>query len=138
MTSDGFATFPDLKFSEGSEQKRLRLVFDVALVGSTGEGAQMRSDMTEPLIVLTHQTQWELSEGHLFRHEAFRAVDGNAVNEITWPRLANCLQRHFLRCSLHYVILVPLTLIRVTQGARPLSRDDLWYLHSRFRTSAQL
>ena len=97
MAVDGSTLFANLKFSEGSEQKRLRLAFEVSVGGSNAEATQLRSDLTEPLIVLTHQTQWELSEGVLFRHEAFRSADGNSVADITWQRMANCLQRHFLR-----------------------------------------
>jgi hypothetical protein len=90
------------------------------LVESQQGTAGVRSDLSEPLMVLTHQTQWEAAEGALFKVDTFRGLDGvTPQQEIAWARFANALQRHFLR---------------VTQGARPLSRGDLQYLHSRFGT----
>ncbi len=119
-------------------------------------------------MVLTHQTQWEAAEGALFKHEAFRGIDGSPAADITWARFANALQRHFLRCvcvcalvclrsvwvvvfkresfhvSQHSMCLCVCLCnfsslaiynffsFRVTQGARPLSKSDLQYLHSRF------
>lgn len=113
---DRLVHFGTLKFSEGSEQKRVRLAFDMQVATANGQTFAVRSDFSEPTIILTHQTQWEASEGALFRYDAFRGLDGHPQPQITWPRFANSLQRHFLR---------------VTLGSRPLSHEDLRYLHSR-------
>jgi len=108
-------TFANLKFSDGSEQKKMKLQFEMQIAGKNSEVVTVQSDFSEPLIVLTHQTQWEVSEGTLFKHDAFKGKDNQPLKEIPWPQFANALGRHFLR---------------VTQGSRPLSKDDFRYLHS--------
>lgn len=118
MDQSGVAAFADLKFLQGTRQKVVRLQFNqevqfIQIDGNIGR-VSVVSDTSSPFIVLTNEKQWDVVEGTLLRRDAFEGQ-----NEISWPLFANTLQEHYLRSTRQ----------ELSNAIRPLSREDLEYLH---------
>jgi len=110
---DGVANFNDLIFPFGTRKKFIHLRFKMD-VQMGAVKATIESNMSEPVIVKTNESQWQESEGILLRHEAF----GNAL-EVSWFRFANALQRRYLMATKQ----------DRQKPVRPLSIQDLYYLY---------
>jgi len=127
MGLDNTAKFLELQFKMGSGVRKVKLQFEVniEMAGNfslreppvQGEPCALRSDFSEPLIVMTHRSQWEEAEGILLKYDAFKGPGNQMQIQIPWSQFANALQRHYFR---------------VVSTPRPLASKDLDYLHGKF------
>jgi hypothetical protein len=111
----GIARFP-LKFPSGTRKTVVHLKFGMPL-GHGPSAPAVESEMSDPLIIITNECQWEGSLGTLIKKHAF----GGKL-EITWPLFTNTLQHYFLMAT------------RQDNNfpKRPLSEFDFQYLHTKF------
>jgi hypothetical protein len=125
LSSERVARFTDMEFKTGTGVRKVKMQFEVtveiavALSGGRShppEQLSLRSDLSEPLIVMTHRSQWEEAEGALLKYDAFRLSGTHMQSSVNWTTLANAIQRHYLR---------------VTEAPRPLAPADLDYLRSK-------
>jgi hypothetical protein len=106
---DGHATFVEMSFKSGSRKLPIRLQFtanveDTVRPGdaSTGRAAKLlapfeiRSELSEPFVVMTHENQWVETVGALLRETLFGA---NGQGMVTWQRFCNVFQHHVLRTT---------------------------------------
>lgn len=106
---DGHATFVEMSFKSGSRKLPIRLQFaatveDTVRPGdaSTGRAAKLlapfeiRSELSEPFVVMTHENQWVETVGALLRATLFGA---NGQGMVTWQRFCNVFQHHVLRTT---------------------------------------
>jgi len=70
-----------------------------------------------PFIVMTNDSQWEMSEEILFKKDAYQDS-----NQTTWFRFCNTLQRHFFRATKQ----------DPSKKFRRLAPFDFNYIHQRF------
>jgi len=118
MNEQRIATFSDLRFSQGTRLKTVKLQFTQNVECQQLEGPSVKtvleSDPSQPFIVLTNENQWDVSEGILTQRDAF----GNLI-ETTWPSFANVLQTHYIHAT------------RQDPGKpiRCLSAEDIRYIH---------
>lgn len=110
----GIARFP-LRFPKGTRKSIGYLKFGMSLGLSAVE-----SEMSDPLIIITNECQWENSIGTLIKKDAF----GGRL-EISWELFANTLQLYFLVATKQ----------DIRHPKRPLSGFDFTYLHSKFFAS---
>eukprot|EP01103_Thecamoeba_quadrilineata_P017620 TRINITY_DN632_c0_g1_i1.p1 TRINITY_DN632_c0_g1~~TRINITY_DN632_c0_g1_i1.p1 ORF type:complete len:299 (+),score=51.52 TRINITY_DN632_c0_g1_i1:925-1821(+) len=120
----GLADFP-LKFLKASDRKAVRLQFltTVQLVGpQQNVSLSVQSECSDPFFIICHQSQFEACEGELLKKKAFGDIP-STTNTITWPNLANHLQRQFLRGTKQD---------HNDPNIRCLSTNDLNYFHGKF------
>jgi len=111
----GVARFP-LRFPVGTRKSVVHIKFGMPL--SNGPAAPaVESEMSEPLVIITNECQWEGSLGTLIKKDAF----GGKL-EISWPLFANTLQHYFLVATKQ----------DISNPKRPLSVFDFNYLHQKF------
>eukprot|EP01102_Stenamoeba_stenopodia_P021996 TRINITY_DN900_c0_g4_i1.p1 TRINITY_DN900_c0_g4~~TRINITY_DN900_c0_g4_i1.p1 ORF type:complete len:638 (-),score=115.22 TRINITY_DN900_c0_g4_i1:79-1992(-) len=109
-----------VKFLLSSEKKLCHLKFVLRSRNlNNGEVLEIESESSNPLFILCHQNQFAYCEGELLKKEAF----GSNIMPIPWPKLANCLQRQFLRTMRQAE--------RNEEHMRPLSMLDLSYIHQK-------
>jgi len=94
----------------------VHIKFQMALGGGPS-APTVESEMSDPLIIIVNQGQWESSIGTLIKKQAF---GGNL--EIPWPLFANTLQHYFLIASRQ----------DLGHPKRSLSTFDFDYLHKKF------
>lgn len=119
------ARFVEMRIKQGTRLKMARLKFSVnvkfvQLDGSMGK-ATLESNLSEPLIVMTNENQWESAEANLLRKALFPAPGRNPdeVVRVPWFRFANTIQRHYLKATRQ----------DPANPTRALSRYDMDYLH---------
>lgn len=111
----GVARFP-LRFPNGTRKTVVHIKFGMPL-GNGPSAPAVESEMSDPLIIITNECQWEGSLGTLIKKHAF----GGKL-EITWPLFANTLQHYFLVATRQ----------DPSHPKRPLSEFDFSYLHQKF------
>jgi len=115
LDTNGVARFP-LLFPVGTRKSVVHLKFGMPL--SNGNGAPaVESEMSEPLVIITNECQWEGSLGTLIKKDAF----GGKL-EISWPLFANTLQHYFLVATKQ----------DMHNPKRPLSQFDFNYLQGKY------
>lgn len=79
LNDERVVRFQDMQFKTGTGVRKVKLQFEVTVeLTYTREkipqvfSITLRSDTTEPLIVMTHRSQWEEAEGVLLKHDAFK------------------------------------------------------------------
>lgn len=115
MDDHGFASFYSLKFDKATRKRVAKLQFSMDATISTPKGSlqtPIQSESSSPFIVFTNESQWEESESILLKKDCFTQP------EISFERLANFLQIHFLRSTRQ----------DPTKPDRGLSIHDLNYL----------
>ncbi|PRP87817.1 hypothetical protein PROFUN_04291 [Planoprotostelium fungivorum] len=115
----GVASFNDLKFPTGTRLKSIRIRFTARFNVSDLRGGihsvSIESEPTNAIVVKTNENQWHEAEGILLKKTAF----GN-LNEITWFRFSNWLQRRYLGATKQ----------NSQFPVRPLSTYDFQYIHA--------
>ena len=86
LNDKGVAGFP-LRFPTGTHRSVVHLKFTMTLKDSSF----IESQMSNPFIILTNESQWSECFGTLIKRDAFK----DSLS-IPWPQLANTLQQHFL------------------------------------------
>ncbi len=117
----GVASFDELRFSKGTGVKTVRLQFSCTvktppsldMPGAAGTEFILASNLTQPFIVMTNESQFGDSAGKLLELEAFAGK-----KTVPWLRFANLLQ-------LHYLIATRQSLSKI---GRPLTKTDLAYI----------
>ena len=116
----GSAKFYEMRFPVGSRQKVVHLQFSLKVsyvLPSSPTGllseTVLKSEVTNPFIVMTNENQWICSEGLLFKKYLFSSHD-----EISWPKFANFLQERYCKATRQSLI----------APQRPLSEQELNYL----------
>eukprot|EP00008_Paramoeba_atlantica_P003665 CAMPEP_0201486210 /NCGR_PEP_ID=MMETSP0151_2-20130828/10275_1 /ASSEMBLY_ACC=CAM_ASM_000257 /TAXON_ID=200890 /ORGANISM="Paramoeba atlantica, Strain 621/1 / CCAP 1560/9" /LENGTH=808 /DNA_ID=CAMNT_0047870723 /DNA_START=109 /DNA_END=2535 /DNA_ORIENTATION=- len=115
LDDNNTATFSEIRFSRGTRLKMVRLQFmaDVKFKQyGQMSSIMLESDPSSPFIIMTNESQWDFSEGILFKKDAFTR------NEISWVQFSNILQMHYIRATRQDPE-VP---------ERPLSMHDLLYI----------
>ena len=114
----GIATFNDLKFPNGTRLKSIRIKFSSKITVQDSKAnihnLSIETNPTNPIVVKTNENQWYEAEGILLKKTAF----GGQL-EITWPRLANWVQRRYLLATKQ----------NLQTPVRPLTSYDLHYIH---------
>lgn len=113
--ASGIARFP-LRFPVGTRKSVVHIKFQMPL-GAGPSAPTVESEMSDPLIIITNECQWEGSLGTLIKKHAF----GGKL-EIPWPLFANTLQHYFLIATRQ----------DLGHPKRPLSTFDFDYLHKKF------
>jgi hypothetical protein len=108
------AKFP-LKFLCGTKKAPAQLKFGMQIqLAGHNTPVTVESPPSHPLVVITHETQWEGSAGTLLKREAF----SSSQLEISWSKFANTLHHYFLRATRQ----------ELSKPKRMLSPYDLNYL----------
>lgn len=113
LNEHGIARFP-VRFPVGTHRSIVHLKFTMRMDDESG---LIESQKSNPFIVLTNESQWSECFGTLIKQDAFQDT-----LSVTWPRLANILQQHFVLATRQDIV----------SPKRPLSLHDLDYLHNRF------
>lgn len=108
-----------IKFLLSSEKKVCNLKFTLKTATITGNPVEIESEPSQPLFILCHQVQFAPCEGELLKKEVF----GGNITPVSWSKLANCLQRQFVRTIRQAE--------RGDESPRALSMLDVCYIHQK-------
>jgi len=108
-----------LKFLNGTRKNLATLKFSIQVKLTNGETLNVESCPSRPFVTITNECQYEESDRLLLKTDAFGERDDTTVS---WPHLANLLQRHFLRASRQDSV----------KPRRFLSKLELSYLNQKF------
>lgn len=114
------AVFP-IKFLTGTKGGLVHLKFRVKVVTTNGKSAYVESQLSNPFVVMTNESQWANCVRVLLLKECF--PEGR--REVHWPKFANLLQKFFVE-----------SICRPEKNSYPLSFDELNFFHRSFFESA--
>ncbi len=97
--------------------------FEVPLSVGGGKPISFCSEMSDPILIITHDSQWLEAEGKMLKVEGFRDQ-----KMAPWQRLANVIHLRYLR----------ITRQDVKNPARRLTLSDLHYFYHRFFMSTSV
>eukprot|EP01116_Phalansterium_solitarium_P005321 TRINITY_DN1688_c0_g1_i1.p1 TRINITY_DN1688_c0_g1~~TRINITY_DN1688_c0_g1_i1.p1 ORF type:complete len:621 (+),score=209.83 TRINITY_DN1688_c0_g1_i1:113-1975(+) len=116
VARDRTAEFPDLKLHVSTRMTAIHVRFSCVSKDKKTPIAAC-SLLSNPMIVITNESQWADAEGKLLLLEAF-----SGQNEIPWPQYANMLHRHVLYATSQDVL----------KTNKCLSVAELNYIHARY------
>lgn len=114
------ASFP-LKLTQGTRRAKVHVLFALQISITDSKGTKsshlIESEISNPFVVITNESQWDATEEVLFKWDLF-----DKYQEISYSYFCNVLQRHF--------ILV--TKQDLSHPKRSLSLDDFDYIYEHY------
>eukprot|EP01100_Stratorugosa_tubuloviscum_P009607 TRINITY_DN4028_c0_g1_i2.p1 TRINITY_DN4028_c0_g1~~TRINITY_DN4028_c0_g1_i2.p1 ORF type:complete len:466 (+),score=193.42 TRINITY_DN4028_c0_g1_i2:274-1671(+) len=122
VMNSNIASFQGLKINVSTRMSTVFLKFS-ATFQTTKDEKSITSIPSNPIIVITNESQWCEAAGKLLLHDAFK----NLV-EIPWFEFANCLHHHFLKATRQEYLKI----------TRALGAKDFHYIYTKFFNSSTI
>lgn len=118
-------SFP-LKFTQGTRRAKVHLLFSMQITIADNESKKyshlVESELSNPLVVITNESQWDATEEILFKWDLF-----SQYKEVSYSYFCNILQRHFILATKQ----------DSAHPKRALSLDDFDYIHEYYFKNSQ-
>jgi hypothetical protein len=109
-------------------QVRFGMQARVRLPGGQVDTIDLYSPDSKPFLIITNESQFGESLGILLMKDMFHYSWGKTVPQIPWSLFANVIQYHFIKATRQ----------DIQAPKRPLSRQDINYIHTHFFAGKQV